>query len=143
MGNDSNASGFTHLDAGGQPQMVDVGAKAETLRTAVAESRVHLPPVILQQFTGQDLVTKKGSVFQTAIIAGIMAAKKTPELIPLCHTLLLDNCKVDIQLQEEEVVYGGAGEYVTTGYSAVRSPGKARRDKRCSSQIPAAPRAAP
>lgn len=104
MGNDSNASGFTHLDAGGQPQMVDVGAKAETVREAVAESRVYLPQVILQQFNGQELVTKKGAVFQIAIIAGIMAAKKTPELIPLCHTLLLDNCKVNIQLVDDEAV---------------------------------------
>lgn len=103
MANDSNA-GFTHLDAAGQPQMVDVGGKAETVREAVAQSKVFLPPVILQQFNGQDLVTKKGGVFQTAIIAGIMAAKRTPELIPLCHTLLLDNCKVDIQLEGEEAV---------------------------------------
>lgn len=103
MANDSNA-GFTHLDAAGQPQMVDVGGKAETVREAVAQSKVFLPPVVLQQFNGQDLVTKKGGVFQTAVIAGIMAAKRTPELIPLCHTLLLDNCKVDIQLEGEEVV---------------------------------------
>lgn len=103
MANDSNA-GFTHLDAAGQPQMVDVGGKAETVREAVAQSKVFLPPVVLQQFNGQDLVTKKGGVFQTAIIAGIMAAKRTPELIPLCHTLLLDNCKIDIQLEGEEAV---------------------------------------
>lgn len=99
MGND-----FTHLNESGQPQMVDVGAKAPTQRIAVAESRVFLPAVILQQFTGQELVTKKGAVFQTAIIAGIMGAKKTPELIPLCHTLLLDNCQISIQLEGSEAV---------------------------------------
>lgn len=99
MGND-----FTHLDESGQPQMVDVGAKALTQRTAVAESRVFLPEIILQQFTGKELVTKKGAVFQTAVIAGIMGAKKTPELIPLCHTLLLDNCQVSIKLEGSEAV---------------------------------------
>lgn len=99
MGND-----FTHLNESGQPQMVDVGAKALTQRTAVAESRVSLPPLILQQFTGEELVTKKGAVFQTAVIAGIMAAKKTPELIPLCHTLLLDNCQITIKLEGPEAV---------------------------------------
>lgn len=99
MGND-----FTHLNESGQPQMVDVGAKDLTQRTAVAESRVFLPEMILQQFTGDDLVTKKGAVFQTAIVAGIMGAKKTPDLIPLCHTLLLDNCHISIQLQGSEAV---------------------------------------
>lgn len=99
MGND-----FTHLNESGQPQMVDVGAKDLTQRIAVAESRVFLPAIILQQFTGQELVTKKGAVFQTAIIAGIMGAKKTPELIPLCHTLLLDNCQISIQLEGSEAV---------------------------------------
>lgn len=99
MGND-----FTHLDESGQPQMVDVGAKASTQRIAVAESRVFLPAIILQQFNGQELVTKKGAVFQTAIIAGIMGAKKTPELIPLCHTLLLDNCQINIRLEGTEAV---------------------------------------
>jgi cyclic pyranopterin phosphate synthase len=99
MGND-----FTHLNESGQPQMVDVGAKDLTQRIAVAESRVLLPAIILQQFTGQELVTKKGAVFQTSIIAGIMGAKKTPELIPLCHTLLLDNCQISIQLEGSEAV---------------------------------------
>ncbi|WP_343306228.1 cyclic pyranopterin monophosphate synthase MoaC [Chitinophaga niabensis] len=99
MGND-----FTHLDESGQPQMVDVGAKDATQRIAVAESRVFLPAIILQQFNGQELVTKKGAVFQTAIIAGIMGAKKTPELIPLCHTLLLDNCQISIRLEGSEAV---------------------------------------
>ena len=99
MGND-----FTHLDESGQPQMVDVGSKELTQRVAVAESRVFLPAIIIEQFNGQELVTKKGAVFQTAIIAGIMGAKKTPELIPLCHTLLLDNCQISIQLEGTEAV---------------------------------------
>jgi len=104
MQNDTSASGFTHLNQLHQPAMVDVGDKATTVRVAVAESRVFLPPVVIAQFTGDDIITKKGAVFQTAIIAGIMAAKKTPELIPLCHTLLLDNCQVHITLEKEEAV---------------------------------------
>ncbi|WP_119079100.1 cyclic pyranopterin monophosphate synthase MoaC [Chitinophaga alhagiae] len=100
----ANASRFTHLNEAGKPQMVDVGDKTATVRTAVAESRVLLPPPVLQQLSGQELLTKKGAVFQTAVIAGIMAAKKTPELIPLCHTLLLDKCDVQITMENNEAV---------------------------------------
>ncbi|RPD41386.1 cyclic pyranopterin monophosphate synthase MoaC [Chitinophaga barathri] len=103
MSNASNTA-FTHLDEQDRPQMVDVGGKADTERTAVAQSRVYLPPAVRSCISGQELVTKKGAVFQTAIIAGIMAAKKTPELIPLCHTLLLNHCSVDIKLEGEEAV---------------------------------------
>jgi cyclic pyranopterin phosphate synthase len=104
MVNDSTQQGFSHLNAADQPAMVDVSGKLDTDRVAVAESRVFLPEVIRQQFSGTDIHTKKGAVFQTAILAGIMAAKKTPELIPLCHTLLLNGCQVDIQLEGEEAV---------------------------------------
>jgi cyclic pyranopterin phosphate synthase len=103
MSNESN-SGFTHLNESGQPAMVDISGKLDTYRIAVAESRVFLPAVIREQFQGQDIITKKGAVFQTAIIAGVMAAKKTPELIPLCHGLLLDGCDIQIQLEGEEAV---------------------------------------
>jgi cyclic pyranopterin phosphate synthase len=104
MSNDSSKPEFSHLNAADQPTMVDVSGKMITERVAVAESRVFLPEVIRQQFSGTDIHTKKGAVFQTAIIAGIMAAKKTPDLIPLCHTLLLDGCQVDIQMEGEEAV---------------------------------------
>ena len=60
-----------------------------------------LPQEVLQKFIDNDIQTKKGSVFQTAIIAGIMAAKKTGELIPLCHPLGLDNCHIDIHLNQQ------------------------------------------
>ena len=103
MSNESS-SGFSHLNESGQPAMVDISGKLDTYRIAVAESRVYLPQPVRDQFRGQDIQTRKGGVFQTAIIAGIMAAKKTPELIPLCHTLLLDGCDVQIQLEEEEAV---------------------------------------
>jgi cyclic pyranopterin monophosphate synthase len=99
-----SSGGFSHLNESGQPAMVDISGKSDTYRIAVAESRVFLPQVVRDQFQGQDIQTRKGGVFQTAIIAGIMAAKKTPELIPLCHTLLLDGCDVQIQLEAEEAV---------------------------------------
>jgi cyclic pyranopterin phosphate synthase len=91
---------FSHLDEQGQPNMVDVGGKQVSRRTAIARSIVSLPAEVLEQLTNGDIQTKKGSVFQTAVIAGIMAAKKTGDLIPLCHPLGLDNCNIDIHLNE-------------------------------------------
>jgi cyclic pyranopterin phosphate synthase len=96
--------GITHLDEQGKPTMVDVGEKAITKRTAMARSVVVLPAEVLAQLTDGELQTKKGSVFQVAIIAGIMAAKKTGDLIPLCHPLGLDNCQIDIRLNEQREV---------------------------------------
>ena len=85
--------------------MVDVTEKQVSHRTATARSIVSLPDEVLAQLVGGELQTKKGSVFQTAIIAGIMAAKKTGDLIPLCHPLGLDNCNVTIHFnQQQEVV---------------------------------------
>ena len=83
---------FTHLDEKGNPSMVDVGSKAVSKRIAIARSIILLDDTILNQFENDDIKTKKGPVFQTAIIAGVMAAKKTSELIPLCHPIGLDNC---------------------------------------------------
>lgn len=88
--------GLTHLNEKGEARMVDVGEKAVTRRMAVATSEVLLPPLVAQAFDGDDLHLKKGSVFQTARIAGIMAAKRCHELIPLCHPLLLDHVVVDL-----------------------------------------------
>ncbi|MBD2703224.1 cyclic pyranopterin monophosphate synthase MoaC [Spirosoma sp. BT702] len=87
---------FSHLNADGNPSMVDVGAKAATRRTARARTVVALGPDIMQHLSGSDINTKKGPVFQTAIIAGTMAAKRTDDLIPLCHSLGLDNCQITI-----------------------------------------------
>jgi len=95
---------FSHLDEHGQPNMVDVGEKQVSRRTATARSIVSLPVEVLEQLTNGDIQTKKGSVFQTAVIAGIMAAKKTGDLIPLCHPLGLDNCSINIHLNEEHEV---------------------------------------
>jgi cyclic pyranopterin phosphate synthase len=95
---------FTHLDNDGRATMVDVGGKAITHRTATAQSIVNLPAEVLAQLANGDVQTKKGSVFQTAIIAGIMAAKKTGDLIPLCHPLGMDNCHITIELSASNEV---------------------------------------
>ncbi len=95
---------LTHINKQGQPIMVDVGEKAITHRTATAQSIVYLPDEVLTQLVGDDIKTQKGSVFQTAIIAGIMAAKKTGDLIPLCHPLGMENCTVTIQFNNAREV---------------------------------------
>ncbi len=94
---------FTHL-RGGQPTMVDITAKAVTSRTAVAEVRVALGDVVLAKLEDGDLRGPKGPVFQTAIIAGTMAVKKTSELIPFCHPLPVENCEIGIVADEAGVV---------------------------------------
>lgn len=95
---------LTHIDDNGRANMVDVSEKAVTKRTARARSIVQLPTNVLNHLSAGDIQTKKGPVFQTAIIAGIMAAKKTGELIPLCHPLGLDNCNIDISINDENEV---------------------------------------
>jgi cyclic pyranopterin phosphate synthase len=92
------ASTLTHLDSSGDANMVDVGAKAETRRVAVAEGEVTMRPETLRTILAGD--AKKGDVIGTARIAGIMAAKRTHELIPLCHPLLLTKVSVDIKPDE-------------------------------------------
>ncbi len=97
-------SEFTHLDEAGNPSMVDVGHKAVTERTARARAIVVLGDDIMDRLEKEEIHTKKGPVFQTAILAGIMAAKRTGELIPLCHPLPLDKIKVDIHVSEAREV---------------------------------------
>jgi cyclic pyranopterin phosphate synthase len=88
---------LTHLGAGNRPAMVDVGAKDVTLRHAIAEARIRLPAAVARALRASGHRTKKGPVFDTAIIAGVMAAKRTHELIPFCHPLGLENCQVHIE----------------------------------------------
>ncbi|MEQ1588003.1 MAG: cyclic pyranopterin monophosphate synthase MoaC [Cyclobacteriaceae bacterium] len=95
---------FTHIDASGNPQMVDVSDKKITRRIARAQAIVFLGKEILSQMKGDELITKKGPVFQTAIIAGVMAAKKTHELIPFCHPINLEDCKVKISVKKNKAV---------------------------------------
>lgn len=88
--------------------MVDVGAKAETRRTARAQAIVVLNEEVMNHLEQDEIHTKKGPVFQTAILAGIMAAKRTSDLIPLCHPLALEKVGVDIRINEaREVVIEG------------------------------------
>ena len=93
--------GLTHVAADGTPTMVDVTSKQETLRTAVAVCEVVLPDSVIAAFGTDDgmLVSPKGSVLTTASIAGVMAAKKTHDLIPFCHPLGLTGCDVDLALR--------------------------------------------
>ena len=98
-------SKLTHLDARNRPAMVDVGAKAVTQRTAIAEARVRLPRAVGAALRASGHRTKKGPVFDTAVIAGVMAAKRTHELIPFCHPLGIESCTVEIsQPSSAEIV---------------------------------------
>jgi cyclic pyranopterin monophosphate synthase len=90
-------SGLSHLDARNRPTMVDVGAKEVTHRMASAEARVRLPRNVGIALRRTGHRTKKGPVFETAIVAGVMAAKRTHELIPFCHPLSLERCTVEIE----------------------------------------------
>ncbi len=84
--------------------MVDVSNKKVTRRTARAQTIVVLGEEIMQKMSGDEIHTKKGPVFQTAIIAGTMAAKKTGDLIPLCHPLPIENCRVEIHVNDKKEV---------------------------------------
>lgn len=97
-------SNFSHLDQEGKPSMVDVGEKTVSRRMARARSVVVLGAAIMDQLEDGEIQTKKGAVFQTAVLAGIMASKRTGELIPLCHPLSLDKCEVDIWVNAEREV---------------------------------------
>ena len=95
---------LTHVDAQGRPTMVDVSAKAVTLRSAVAESRVRFPAAVARALRDAGFATRKGPVFHTAIVAGVMAAKRTHELIPFCHPLGLERCDVVVEMCDDEAV---------------------------------------
>lgn len=95
---------FSHVDNQGQASMVNTTPKTPTHRIALAQSIVHLGTEVFQALSEQQFTTGKGSIFQTAIIAGIMAAKKTGELIPLCHPIGLDHCHITIQTNDKDEV---------------------------------------
>ena len=92
---------LTHLDAAGNARMVDVGGKAETQRLAIASGRIRMSAEALAAIRAGD--APKGDVLAAARIAGIMAAKKTAELIPLCHPLALDAVSLDFAFEEDAV----------------------------------------
>ena len=91
---------LSHIDDSNKASMVDVSGKDVTARSATAEARVGVNEAVAAQFDGHELVSKKGPVFQTAILAGVMGAKQTSQLIPLCHPLPLDSVKIDITFED-------------------------------------------
>jgi len=99
---------LSHIDKLGMPAMVDVSDKKITERIAQAQAIVQLPKEVLKALVEDELITKKGPVFQTAIVAGVMAAKKTYELIPLCHPLSLEDIQVKIAIQKDQAVINSA-----------------------------------
>lgn len=97
-------SKLSHIDERNRPTMVDVSDKTATQRTAHARTVIHLPAEVVAELDGDEISTKKGPVFATAIIAGVMAAKRTHELIPFCHPLGLENCKIIIDVSGSDAV---------------------------------------
>ncbi|MEM7573538.1 MAG: cyclic pyranopterin monophosphate synthase MoaC [Bacteroidota bacterium] len=95
---------FSHLDATGQPTMVDVSQKQSSTRIARAQAKVIVPLIVLEQLESGDIQTAKGPVFHTAILAGVMAAKQTSQLIPLCHPLPISSAKIWIEVNQEQQI---------------------------------------
>ncbi|MAD97724.1 MAG: cyclic pyranopterin monophosphate synthase MoaC [Flavobacteriaceae bacterium] len=95
---------FSHLNPDGNPKMVNVSEKKITKRTAIAKGLMFLGAKVISNFTNDELMTKKGPVFQTAIIAGIQGVKKTSELIPMCHPLMINGVDIDIKIIDAEHV---------------------------------------
>ena len=91
---------FSHLDDAGKMEMVDISGRNKTLREARARALVEFPPSVFKELT--DSGVPKGDLFAAARVAGIQAAKKTPELIPLTHPIALDHVKIDLKLQPEK-----------------------------------------
>ena len=105
MNNDNkknNQSVLSHLDSDGDITMVDVSGKIATTREARAQGQVIFPAIIYEQIKAADGMTKKGSITQTAHIAGIMAAKRTHDLIPLCHPLPLDKIGLNFEYDDSQ-----------------------------------------
>ncbi|MBL4745884.1 MAG: cyclic pyranopterin monophosphate synthase MoaC [Flavobacteriaceae bacterium] len=105
-------SKFTHIGADNQPKMVNVGDKKSTKRSATAVAKMFLGTEIISKFKGNELATKKGPVFQTAIIAGIQAVKKTSELIPMCHPLLINGVDITIDVINATHIKIGCSVYI-------------------------------
>ncbi len=93
---------LTHLNPSGEARMVDVGQKDDTVREAVARGRVVMKPTTLEQIRTAGL--KKGDVLAVARVAGIVAAKKTPDLIPLCHLILINDIAIEFDLSGDDFI---------------------------------------
>jgi cyclic pyranopterin phosphate synthase len=94
-------SDFTHLDKQGNASMVDVSAKPIQQREAIARGEIRLQPDTIQKIQSNDIT--KGNVLATARLAGIMAAKKTGDLIPLCHPLGLSHCEINFEIESDRI----------------------------------------
>lgn len=104
-GQPTNPPEFTHLKPDGMPRMVDVGNKAVTHRSATARGSIALPLKLSDELSrGDDLVTKKGSVIHTAIIAGTQAVKRTSDLIPFCHPLPIEGVEFNHRFLDERTL---------------------------------------
>ena len=95
-------SSFSHLNENNNPKMVNVSDKKITKRTAIAKATMFMGEEIISYFNNDELITKKGPVFQTAIIAGIQGVKKTSEIIPMCHPLLINGVDINIHVINSE-----------------------------------------
>ncbi len=95
---------FTHVSPEGEPRMVNVSDKAASRRTAKARAVINPGDEILARLENGELITAKGPVFQTAIIAGVMGAKRTADLIPFCHPLGLEDCQVRIRVENKRII---------------------------------------
>jgi len=95
---------LTHLDPDGRPAMVDVSAKAVTAREAIAECLVRFPEVAAKQLHASGLKSAKGGIVDTAIVAGTMAVKRTHELIPFCHPLPIDGCRITVGWRDQRTL---------------------------------------
>src|SRR5690242_5506073 len=107
---------LTHVDHKGKPTMVDVSQKSVTYRSAKAQARVRFPPEVARRFRAAGFKSKKGSVFDVAIVAGTMAVKKTWDIIPFCHQLSVESCKLEIEMNDDVVfVHCEVGVEAKTG----------------------------
>jgi cyclic pyranopterin phosphate synthase len=111
------AKKLTHLDASGRPRMVDVTAKADTVRVAVAKGLVRMQPATFKLIKTGGVV--KGDVLATAQLAGIMAAKHTPDLIPLCHPILISNVAIEFAPDAASSTIGITATVESTGKTGV------------------------
>ncbi len=108
---------FTHLDENGSVRMVDVGSKSETKRTAVAAGRILMAKQTLERI--MDAKIKKGNVIETARIAGVMAAKRTSDLIPMCHPLNITHAQIDFSFDQKDMAIEIKAQVSLTGKTGV------------------------
>jgi len=108
---------LTHMDDAGRPRMVDITGKADTARTAVARGMVRMQPATFQLIKQGG--TAKGDVLSVAQLAGIMAAKRTPDLIPLCHPILIGNVNIEFSLDEAKNTVEITATVESTGKTGV------------------------